>query len=58
MIAGVNMKLTLATMCPIIVTSFLVVIIKKYVEKSFKKSQKYLKLDCYRDEKGNYFWKK
>ena len=41
MIAGVNMKLTLATMCPIIVTSFLVVIIKKYVEKSFKKSQKY-----------------
>ena len=35
------MKLTLATMCPIIVTSFLVVIIKKYVEKSFKKSQKY-----------------
>ncbi len=41
MIAGVNMRLTLVTMCPIIVTSFLVVIIKKYVEKSFKKSQKY-----------------
>lgn len=28
-------------MCPIVVTSFLVVIIKKYVEKSFKRSQKY-----------------
>lgn len=41
MIAGVNLQLTLATMCPIIVTSFLVVLIKKYVEKSFKKSQKY-----------------
>lgn len=41
MIAGVNLKLTLATMCPIIITSFLVVMIKKYVEKSFKKSQKY-----------------
>lgn len=38
---GVNMKLTLVTMCPIIVTSFLVVIIKKYVEKSFKKSQRF-----------------
>lgn len=41
MISGVNLKLTLATMCPIVVTSFLVVMIKKYVEKSFKKSQKY-----------------
>ena len=41
MISGVNLKLTLVTMCPIIVTSFLVVMIKKYVEKSFKKSQKY-----------------
>ncbi len=41
MISGVNLKLTLVTMCPIIVTSFLVVMIKKYVEKSFKKSRKY-----------------
>lgn len=41
MISGVNLKLTLATMCPIVITSFLVVMIKKYVEKSFKKSQKY-----------------
>lgn len=41
MISGVNLKLTLVTMCPIIITSFLVVMIKKYVEKSFKKSQKY-----------------
>lgn len=38
---GVNVNLTLVTMCPIVVTAFLVVIIKKYVEKSFRKSQKY-----------------
>ncbi len=41
MMSGVNMKLTLMTMCPIIVTTFLVVKIKDYVEKSFKKSQQY-----------------
>ncbi len=41
MIVGVNLKLTLATMCPIVITSFLVIVIKKYVEKSFKRSQKY-----------------
>ncbi len=40
MMTGVNVKLTLVTMCPIIVTSYLVVRIKKYVEISFKKSQK------------------
>ncbi len=41
MMTGVNVNLTLVTMCPIVVTAFLVVIIKKYVEKSFRKSQKY-----------------
>lgn len=41
MIAGVNIKLTLATMCPIIVTIFLIVIIKKYLENSARKSRKY-----------------
>ena len=41
MINGVNLKLTLVTMIPIVMTSFLIVKIKKYVEKSFVKSQKY-----------------
>ena len=41
MIAGVNTKLTLATMCPIIVTIFLIIIIKKYLENSARKSRKY-----------------
>lgn len=41
MIKGVNAKLTIATLCPIIVTSFLVVKIRKYVEQNFRKSQKY-----------------
>ncbi len=41
MMKGVNAKLTLATLCPIVVTAFLVVKIKKYVEQNFKKSQKY-----------------
>ncbi len=32
---------------------------KMFIEEFYlKKSQRYLKLDCYRDEKGNYFWKK
>lgn len=41
MMSGVNIKLTLVTMCPIIVTIFLVVKIKKYLEKSARKSRKY-----------------
>lgn len=41
MAAGVNPKLTIVTLLPILVTSYLIVIIKKYVEKSFKKSQRY-----------------
>ena len=41
MIKGVDFKLTIVTMLPILVTSYLVVKIKKYVERSYKKSQKY-----------------
>lgn len=39
MIHGVNLYLTLATLCPIIITSFIVIKIKKYVEINFKKAQ-------------------
>ncbi len=41
MMSGVNIKLTVATLCPIIITVFIIIKIKKYVEKNFKKSQKY-----------------
>ena len=41
MMQGVNINLTLVTLCPIIITVFLIIKIKKYVEKNFKKSQKY-----------------
>lgn len=41
MATGVNPKLTIATLLPILVTSYLIIVIKKYVEKSFKKSQRY-----------------
>lgn len=40
MIQNVNLYLTIAVMFPIIIGGYLVVKIKKYVEKSFKKSQK------------------
>jgi len=40
MMKGVNIKLTLMTLCPIVITSFIVIKIKRYVEISFKKSQK------------------
>lgn len=40
MIKGVNTKLTLATLTPIIITIFLIIIIKRYVELNFKKAQK------------------
>lgn len=40
MMTGVDVKLTLITLCPIVVTMFITVKIKKYVEQSFKKSQK------------------
>ena len=37
----VNLSLTIAAICPIIITTYIIIILKKYVEKSFKKSQKY-----------------
>lgn len=39
MIRGVNLKLTVATIFPIIITAYIIVKLKNYVEKSFKKSQ-------------------
>lgn len=41
MASGVNINLTLITLCPIIVTIFVIIKIKEYVEKSFRKSQIY-----------------
>lgn len=41
MMSGVNASLTLVTLCPIIITIFLIIKIKEYVESSFRKSQKY-----------------
>lgn len=41
MAQGVNLGLTAVTMLPIIITSYLIVKIKKYVEASFKVSQEY-----------------
>ncbi len=39
MAQGVNIYLTLATLCPILLATFLIIKIKKYVEISFKKAQ-------------------
>lgn len=41
MITNVNVSLTLITLCPILITIFLIIKIKEYVESSFRKSQKY-----------------
>lgn len=41
MMTGIDVKLTIITLLPIIVTIYITVKIKKYLEKSFKKSQKY-----------------
>ena len=41
MILSSNLKLTIVTLCPIIVTIYLIIKIKSYVEKSFKKSRKF-----------------
>lgn len=41
MATGVNLKLTIVTLIPIVVTAYIIVVIKKYVERSFKKSQRY-----------------
>ncbi len=51
MAQGVNLYLTMATLCPIIIASFLVVKIKKYVEINFKKAQdKFTELSEYIQE--------
>lgn len=41
MIITSNLKLTIVTLCPIVVTIYFVVKIKAYVEKSFQKSQRF-----------------
>ena len=41
MAQGVNLKLTVITVLPMLITSYLIVKIKKYVESSFKISQEY-----------------
>jgi len=38
---NVNLSLTIATLCPILITIYIVIILKKYVEKSYKKGQRY-----------------
>lgn len=38
---NVNLSLTLATLCPIIITLYVIILLKKQVEKNFKKSQRY-----------------
>jgi len=38
---NVNLSLTLLTICPIIITLYVIILIKKQVEKNFKKSQRY-----------------
>ena len=38
---SVNTSLTGVTLIPILITTFIVIILKQYIEKSFKKSQKY-----------------
>lgn len=38
---SVNTLLTIFTLIPILITTFIVIILKQYIEKSFKKSQKY-----------------
>ena len=38
---SVHLGLTIATLCPIVITAFIIIILKKYVENSFRKSQKY-----------------
>ena len=38
---NVNLSLTIATLCPILITVYIVIILKKYVEKCYKKGQRY-----------------
>lgn len=37
----VNLYLTLAALCPIVIATYIIIILRKYIESSFKKSQKY-----------------
>ena len=39
--AKVNLSLTIVAICPILITTYIIMVLKRYVEKSFKKSQKY-----------------
>ena len=41
MMKGVNVTLTIVTLCPIIITIFIIIKIKMYLEQTYKKSQKY-----------------
>ncbi len=41
MASNVDLKLTIITLCPIIITTYIVIKIKNYVERSFRKSQIY-----------------
>ena len=41
MMSGVSITLTIMTLCPIIITTLIIIKIKMYLEQSFRKSQKY-----------------
>ncbi len=41
MMVQVDLSLTIAAICPIVLTTYIILILKNYVEKSFKKSQRY-----------------
>ena len=41
MMLQIDLKLTIAAICPILITTYIILILKNYVEKSFKRSQKY-----------------
>lgn len=41
MMSGVNVNLTIITLCPIIITTLIIIKIKMYLEQSYRKSQKY-----------------
>ena len=41
MMLQIDLSLTIAAICPIAITTYIILILKNYVEKSFKKSQRY-----------------
>ena len=41
MMIKVDLNLTIAALCPILITTYIILILKNYVEKSFKRSQRY-----------------